>query len=134
MKAVEEHRRRGVMQKLKKLKYDSGAHSIRPNMISFVKSGSKLLSRSRDHGGGVPTVKSTNLERPKVNSPYHPATHRGVVYRTGFGIERAKDLVQRAAVLSGKKLQFYTDKGMSTLKEEINLDTVYSIHLLQDVK
>ena len=133
-KAVEEHRRRGVMQKLKKLKYDSGAHSIRPNMISFVKSGSKLLSRSRDHGGGVPSVKSTNLERPKVNSPYHPATHRGVVYRTGFGIERAKDLVQRAAVLSGKKLQFYTDKGMSTLKEEINLDTVYSIHLLQDVK
>lgn len=103
-------------------------------MISFVKSGSKLLSRNRDHSGGVTTSKATKLERPKVNASQYPVTHRGVVYRTGVGIERAKDLVQRAAVLADQKLSFYTDKAMSTLKEVVQLDTVYSIHLLQDVK
>jgi len=42
--------------------------------------------------------------------------------------------VPRAAVLLDRKLSFYTDKGMSTLKEVIELETVHSIHLLQDVK
>ncbi|XP_053994810.1 uncharacterized protein LOC128885075 isoform X2 [Hylaeus volcanicus] len=132
-KAAEEHRRVGMIQKLRKLRHDSASHGIRPNMISFVKSGSKLLSRNRDHGG-VSSSKSTKLERPKVNTPQNPATHRGIVYRTGAGIERAKDLVPRATVLADQKLSFYADKGMSTLKEVVQLDTVYSIHLLQDVK
>ncbi|XP_043263177.1 uncharacterized protein LOC122403625 isoform X1 [Colletes gigas] len=132
-KTTEEHRRIGVIQKLKKLRHESTSHGIRPNMINFVKSGSKLLSRNRDHGG-VSSSKSTKLERPKVNAPQNPATHRGIVYRTGVGIERAKDLVARATVLADQKLSFYADKGMSTLKEVIHLDTVYSIHLLQDVK
>ncbi|KOC67459.1 Arf-GAP with Rho-GAP domain, ANK repeat and PH domain-containing protein 2 [Habropoda laboriosa] len=134
-KATEEqHRRVGVIQKLKKLRHESGGHGIRPNVMSFVKSGSKLLSRNRDHSGGVSVVKSTKLERPRVNDLQNLATHRGIVYRTGAGIERAKDLVPRAAVLADQKLSFYTDKGMSTLKEVIHLETVYSIHLLQDVK
>ncbi|CAK9828878.1 Arf-GAP with Rho-GAP domain, ANK repeat and PH domain-containing protein 2 [Anthophora retusa] len=139
-KATEEqHRRVGVIQKLKKLRHESGGHGIRPNVMSFVKSGSKLLSRNRDHSGGsgggnMSVVKSTKLERPRVNNQQNLATHRGIVYRTGAGIERAKDLVPRAAVLADQKLSFYTDKGMSTLKEVIYLETVYSIHLLQDVK
>ncbi|XP_043517940.1 uncharacterized protein LOC122532867 isoform X2 [Frieseomelitta varia] len=135
-KATEEHRRVGVIQKLKKLRHESTGHGIRPNVMSFVKSGSKLLSRNRDHstGGGVPSTKSTKLERPKVNDLQNLTTHRGIVYRTGVGIERAKDLVPRAMVLADQKLSFYTDKGMSTLKEIVHLDTVYSIHLLQDFK
>lgn len=51
-----------------------------------------------------------------------------------MGIERTKDLVPRAAVLLDRKLSFYTDKSMSSLKEIVELDTVHSIHLLQDVK
>jgi len=51
-----------------------------------------------------------------------------------MGIERAKDLVPRAAVLLDRKLSFYADKSMSTLKEVVELETVHSIHLLQDVK
>lgn len=51
-----------------------------------------------------------------------------------MGIERAKDLVPRATVLLDRKLSFYADKSMSTLKEVVELETVYSIHLLQDVK
>ncbi|KAK1125580.1 hypothetical protein K0M31_005939 [Melipona bicolor] len=135
-KATEEHRRVGVIQKLKKLRHESTGHGIRPNVMSFVKSGSKLLSRNRDHstGGSVPSTKSTKLERPKVNDLQNLTTHRGIVYRTGVGIERAKDLVPRAMVLADQKLSFYTDKGMSTLKEIVHLDTVYSIHLLQDFK
>ncbi|XP_050486452.1 uncharacterized protein LOC126871561 [Bombus huntii] len=133
-KATEEHRRVGVIQKLKKLRHESTGHGIRPNVMSFVKSGSKLLSRSRDHSGVVPSTKSTKLERPRVNDLLNVTTHRGIVYRTGVGIERAKDLVQRAAILADQKLSFYTDKGMSTLKEIVHLDTVYSIHLLQDFK
>ncbi|XP_017763799.1 PREDICTED: uncharacterized protein LOC108553426 isoform X2 [Eufriesea mexicana] len=133
-KATEEHRHVGVIQRLKKLRHESAGHGIRPNVMSFVKSGSKLLSRNRDHGGAVPSTKSTKLERPRVNNLQNPATHRGIVYRTGVGIERAKDLVPRAAVLAEQKLSFYTDKGMSTLKEIVHLNTVYSIHLLQDFK
>lgn len=133
-KTTEEHRRVGMIQKLKKLRHESSSHGIKPNVISFVKSGSKLLSRNRDHSGTVSNANSTKLERPKMNGLQNPATHRGIVYRSGVGIERAKDLVPRAAVLSDQKLSFYTDKGMSTLKEVIQLDTVYSIHLLQDVK
>ncbi|KZC12099.1 PREDICTED: uncharacterized protein LOC107190227 [Dufourea novaeangliae] len=132
-KTTEEHRRVGMIQKLKKLRHESTTHGIRPNMMNLVKSGSKLLSRSRDQTASSNT-KSTKLERPKVTMTQNPATHRGVVYRTGVGIERAKDLVQRAAVLGDQRLSFYTDKSMSTVKEVIQLDTVYSIHLLQDVK
>jgi hypothetical protein len=51
-----------------------------------------------------------------------------------MGIERAKDLVLRAAVLLDRKLSFYADKSTSTLKEVVELETVHSIHLLQDVK
>lgn len=133
-KATEEHKRVGVIQKLKKLRHESTGHGIRPNVMNFVKSGSKLLSRNRDHGRCVPSSKSTKLERPKVNDQQNHATHRGIVYRSGVGIERAKDLVPRVAVLADQKLSFYTDKGMSTLKEVVQLNTVYSIHLLQDVK
>ncbi|XP_076647244.1 rhoGAP_ARAP and RA_ARAPs domain-containing protein RhoGAP15B isoform X4 [Halictus rubicundus] len=132
-KNTEEHRRVGMIQKLKKLRHDSSSHGIGPNMMNFVKSSSKLLSRNRDQARESST-KSMKLERPKLNAPQNPATHRGIVYRTGIGIERAKDLVQRVAVLSEQKLSFYADKAMSTLKEVIHLDTVYSIHLLQDVK
>lgn len=121
-----------MIRKLKKLRHESN-HGIGPNMISFVKSGSKLLSRNRDQAGGS-NLKSTKLERPKMNAPQNPAVLGGIVYRTGVGIERAKYLVQRAVVLADHKLSFYTDKGMSTVKEVIQLDTVYSIHLLQDVK
>ncbi|XP_076385474.1 rhoGAP_ARAP and RA_ARAPs domain-containing protein RhoGAP15B isoform X2 [Megachile rotundata] len=133
-KATEEHRRVGMIQKLKKLRHESSSHGIKPNVISFVKSGSKLLSRNRDHSGAIPSAKLAKLERPKVAGLQNPATHRGIVYRSGVGMERAKDLVPRALVLADQKLSFYTDKGMSTLKEVIQLDTVYSIHLLQDVK
>ncbi|CAD1478039.1 unnamed protein product, partial [Heterotrigona itama] len=135
-KATEEHRRVGVIQKLKKLRHESTGHGIRPNVMSFVKSGSKLLSRNRDHstGGVVPSTRSTKLARPRLNDLQNLTTHRGIVYRTGVGIERAKDLVPRAMVLADQKLSFYTDKGMSTLKEIVHLDTVYSIHLLQDFK
>ncbi|XP_033340472.2 rhoGAP_ARAP and RA_ARAPs domain-containing protein RhoGAP15B isoform X1 [Megalopta genalis] len=132
-KNAEEHRRVGMIQKLKKLRHDSTSHGIGPNMISFVKSGSKLLSRNRDQARGSAS-KSTKLERPKSNAPQNPARHQGIVYRSGVGIERAKDLVQRAAMLADQKLSFYTDKSMTTAKEVIQLDTVYSIHLLQDVK
>ncbi|XP_076759768.1 rhoGAP_ARAP and RA_ARAPs domain-containing protein RhoGAP15B isoform X1 [Xylocopa sonorina] len=133
-KPAEEPKRVGVIQKLKKLRHESATHGIGPNVMNFVKSSSKLLSRNREHAGAVPSTKSTKLERPRVNDLLKVTTHRGIVYRTGMGIERAKDLVPRAAHLVDQKLSFYTDKGMSTLKEIVHLDTVYSIHLLQDVK
>ncbi|EFN61039.1 Centaurin-delta-1 [Camponotus floridanus] len=131
---AEENRKVSVIQKLKKLRrHESTVHAIKPNVISFVKSGSKLLSRTREHIGESGS-RSLRMERPKVNVPHNPVTHRGMVYRSGMGIERAKDLVPRAAVLLDRKLSFYTDKSMSTLKEIMELDTVHSIHLLQDVK
>lgn len=133
-KTTEEHKCVSVIQKLKKLRHDSTGHGIRPNVMSFVKNSSKLLSRNRDQNSTVPITKSMKLERPKVNELQNLTTHRGIVYRTGIGIERAKDLVLRAAVLADQKLSFYTDKSMSTLKEVIDLNTVYSIHLLQDFK
>lgn len=133
-KTTEEHKCVSVLQKLKKLRHDSTGHGIRPNVMSFVKNSSKLLSRNRDQNSTVPITKSMKLERPKVNELQNLMTHRGIVYRTGIGIERAKDLVLRAAVLADQKLSFYTDKSMSTLKEVIDLNTVYSIHLLQDFK
>lgn len=133
-KITEEHKCVSVIQKLKKLRHDSTGHGIRPNVMSFVKSSSKLLSRNRDQNSTIPITKSMKLERPKVNELQNLMTHRGIVYRTGIGIERAKDLVLRAAVLADQKLSFYTDKSMSTLKEFIDLNTVYSIHLLQDFK
>lgn len=133
-KTTEEHKCVSVIQKLKKLRHDSTGHGIRPNVMSFVKNSSKLLSRNRDQNSTVPITKSMKLERPKVNELQNLMTHRGIVYRTGIGIERAKDLVLRAAVLADQKLSFYTDKSMSTLKEVIDLNTVYSIHLLQDFK
>ncbi|XP_070517337.1 uncharacterized protein Rhogap15b isoform X2 [Cardiocondyla obscurior] len=128
-----EDRKVGVIQKLKKLGQESTVHAIKPNVISFVKSGSKLLSRTREHIGESGS-RSHRMERPKVNAPHNPVTHRGIVYRPGMGIERTKDLVPRMAVLLDRKLSFYNDKSMTTLKEVVELDTVYSIHLLQDVK
>ncbi|KMR05197.1 arf-gap with rho-gap ank repeat and ph domain-containing protein [Lasius niger] len=130
---AEENRKVSVIQKLRKLRQESTVHAIKPNVISFVKSGSKLLSRTREHIGESGS-RSLRMERPKVNVPHNPVTHRGMVYRPGMGIERAKDLVPRAAVLLDRKLSFYTDKSMSTLKEVVELETVHSIHLLQDVK
>ncbi|XP_012521391.2 uncharacterized protein LOC105827804 [Monomorium pharaonis] len=132
-KVTEDHRKVSVIQKLKKLRQESTVQAIKPNVINFVKSGSKLLSRTREHIGES-GLRSLRMERPKVNAPHNPVTHRGIVYRPGMGIERAKDLVLRAAVLLDRKLSFYSDKSMSTLKEVVELETVYSIHLLQDVK
>ncbi|KAL2734532.1 hypothetical protein V1477_013709 [Vespula maculifrons] len=124
-----------VIQKLKKLSQDSTANVIKPNVINFVRSGSKLLSRNRDHdGSGDHNSKQMKMDRPKCKISQCNTTHRGIVYKTGVGIERARDLVQRAAVLTGPKLCFYNDKSMSTLKETIHLENVYSIHLLQDIK
>ncbi|XP_011636050.1 uncharacterized protein LOC105426497 [Pogonomyrmex barbatus] len=129
----EDSRKVSVIQKLKKLRQDSTVQAIKPNVINFVKSSSKLLSRTREHIGESGS-RSLRMERPKVNAPHNPVTHRGMVYRPGMGIERAKDLVPRAAVLLDRKLSFYADKSMSTLKEVVELETVHSIHLLQDVK
>ncbi|XP_011866425.1 PREDICTED: uncharacterized protein LOC105561237 isoform X3 [Vollenhovia emeryi] len=132
-KLTEDHRKVSVIQKLRKLGQESTVHAIKPNVISFVKSGSKLLGRTREHIGESGS-RSLRMERPKVNAPSNPVTHRGLVYRPGMGIERAKDLVLRAAVLLDRKLSFYADKSMSTLKEVVELETVHSIHLLQDIK
>ncbi|XP_011154145.1 uncharacterized protein LOC105191995 [Harpegnathos saltator] len=132
-RVAEDHRRVGMIQKLRKLRQESTVHAIKPNVISFVKTGSKFLSRTREHiSESAP--RSPRMERPKINVPHNQVTHRGMVYRSGVGIERAKDLVVRAAVLIDQKLSFYTDKSMSTLKESVELETVHSIHLLQDVK
>lgn len=122
---VSEEKKTGVMQRL-----------MKPNMMNFVKSGSKLLSRNKESVEvSVKSVDSKKLERPKTSlGSQNPPSHRGVIYRSGVGMERAKDLVSRAAVLADQKLSFYSDKSMSSLKEVINLDMVHSIHLLQDVK
>ncbi|XP_012279312.1 uncharacterized protein LOC105699129 [Orussus abietinus] len=127
-----EEKRTSMMQKLKKLKQESGVH-VKPNVMSFVRN-SKLLSRNREPQN-VETGSKGNikLERPGVVG-HCSTTHRGIVYKNGAGIERAKDLVTRAAVLSDNKLSFYTDKSMATLKEVVQLDLVHSVHLLQDVK
>lgn len=77
---AEENRKVSVIQKLKKLRHESTVHAIRPNVISFVKSGSKLLSRTREHIGESGS-RSLRMERPKVNVPHNPVTHRGMVYR-----------------------------------------------------
>lgn len=124
VKASEE-KRTSVMQRL-----------MKPNMMNLVKSGSKLLSRNKELVDvAVKSVNSKKLERPKTSlGNQNPPSHRGVVYRSGVGIERAKDLVSRAAVLIDQKLSFYGDKSMSTLKEVISLEKIHSIHLLQDVK
>ncbi|XP_008550939.1 arf-GAP with Rho-GAP domain, ANK repeat and PH domain-containing protein 1 [Microplitis demolitor] len=124
-----EERKKTMMQKLKQLRHDSTAH-VRPNVMNFMKN-TKLL-RTRDQVKKVSSV--TTMERPSSEAQIIPVCHRGIVYRSGVGIERAKDLVQRAAVLSDQKISFYVDKSMSTLKEVINLDAVLSVHLLQDVK
>lgn len=134
VKVVEE-KRSTVMQRLKKLGHDSTAH-VKPNVMNFMKN-SKLLGRNRETGSE--NVKRTGssagcMKRPEFESQLNPATHRGVLYRSGVGIERAKDLVVRAAVLADQKICFYADKSMSTVKEVIHLDTVHSVHLLQDVK
>lgn len=77
---AEDHRKVSVIQKLKKLGQESTVHVIKPNVISFVKSGSKLLSRTREHIGESGS-RSLRMERPKVNAPHNPVTHRGLVYR-----------------------------------------------------
>jgi len=79
-KLAEDHRKVSVIQKLKKLRQESTVHAIKPNVISFVKSGSKLLSRTREHIGESGS-RSLRMERPKVNVPHNPVTHRGIVYR-----------------------------------------------------
>ncbi|XP_043287123.1 uncharacterized protein RhoGAP15B [Venturia canescens] len=131
-----EERRTSVMQRLKKLGHDSTAH-VKPNVINFMKN-SKLLSRNREQSNDASskkqTVKNSHMKRPEYEGQMHPVFHRGIVCRSGVGIERAKDLVVRAAVLADQKISFYTDKSMNTLKEVINLATATSIHLLQDVK
>lgn len=121
-----EEKRTSVMQRLMKPN----------NMINFVKNGSKLLSRNKELVEvSVKRVNSKKLERPITSlGNQNPPSHRGVIYRSGVGIERAKDLVSRAAVLIDQKLSFYSDKSMSTLKEVISLEKIHSIHLLQDVK
>lgn len=79
-KLSEDHRKVSMIQKLKKLRQESTVHAIKPNVISFVKSGSKLLSRTREHIGESGS-RSLRMERPKVNAPHNPVTHRGLVYR-----------------------------------------------------
>ncbi|XP_015607808.1 uncharacterized protein LOC107273795 isoform X2 [Cephus cinctus] len=127
-----EESRSSVMQKLKKFRQDSTAN-VKPmssNMMNFMKSR-KILSRNKE--GEVGTKCSPRLERPKFMGQ-SLATQRWVVYKQGTGIERAKDLVLRAAYLADNKLSFYVDKKMTTLKEVIQLELVHSVHLLQDVK
>lgn len=68
---AEDHRKVSVIQKLKKLRQESTVHAIKPNVISFVKSGSKLLSRTREHIGESGS-RSLRMERPKVNAPHNP--------------------------------------------------------------
>lgn len=80
MLKLAEDRKVSVIQKLKKLGHDSTVHAIKPNVISFVKSGSKLLSRTREHISESGS-RSLRMERPKVNAPHNPVTHRGLVYR-----------------------------------------------------
>lgn len=81
MKITEDHRKVSVIkQKLKKLRQDSTVHTINSNVISFVKSSSKLLSRTREHIGESGS-RSPRMERPKVNAPHNVVTHKGIVYR-----------------------------------------------------
>uniref|UniRef100_A0A0C9REQ4 Arap2_0 protein n=1 Tax=Fopius arisanus TaxID=64838 RepID=A0A0C9REQ4_9HYME len=119
-----------VMQKLKKL-HDSTVH-VKPNVINFIKN-KKLLRVGRE-GEGKRGIESQRMRRPIIEEQVVPVCHRGIVYRPGVGIERARDLVMRAAVLSDQKICFYTDKAMTTVKESLALDSVQSVHLLQDVK
>lgn len=77
---AEDHRKVSVIQKLRKLRQESAVHAIRPNVISFVKTGSKFLARTREHIGES-TARSPRMERPKVNAPHNQVTHRGMVYR-----------------------------------------------------
>lgn len=79
-KITDDHRKISMIQKLKKLRQESTVHAIKPNVISFVKSGSKLLSRTREHVSESGS-RSLRMERPKVNVPQNPVTHRGLVYR-----------------------------------------------------
>lgn len=79
-KVAEDHRKVSVIQKLKKLRQESTVHAIKPNVISFVKTGSKFLSRTREHIGES-ALRSPRMERPKVNAPHNQVTHRGMVYR-----------------------------------------------------
>jgi len=79
-KVTEDHCRVSVIQKLKKLRHESSKHAIKPNVISFVRSGSKLLSRTREYVGES-SSRSLRMERPKINISHHPITHRGIVYR-----------------------------------------------------
>lgn len=117
-----------VMQKLKKL-HDSTVH-VKPNVMNFMKS--KKLLRKKD--GEMKRIEGQRMKRPIITDQVIPVCHRGIVYRSGVGMERARDLVMRAAVLSDQKINFYTDKGMTTVKETLALDSIQSVHLLQDVK
>lgn len=79
-RVADDHRKVSVIQKLKKLRHESTVHAFKPNVISFVKSGSKLLSRTREHMAESGS-RSPRMERPKVNAQHNPVTHRGIVYR-----------------------------------------------------
>lgn len=74
------------------------------------------------------------MTRPKVAMSRNPPTYRGTLYKCGTGIERAKELVSRYAVLAEQMISFYTDSNMTSCKETIQLSTAQSVHLLQDVK
>lgn len=82
-KVAEDHRKVSVIQKLKKLRgvQESTVHAIKPNVISFVKTGSKFLSRTREHISDSSAPRPPRMERPKVNAPHNRVTHRGMVYR-----------------------------------------------------
>ena len=129
---IGEERRTSVMQRLMRIGHDSTVY-VKPNVMNFMKN-SKLLSRNRDQGESSGKKRNGEMKRPEFEGQLNPATHRGIVYRSGVGIERAKDLVMRAAVLADQKICFYADKSMTTVKEVIHLETVHSVHLLQDVK
>lgn len=120
-----------MIQRLRKLKSDTSAHTIHNikanTVFNLVKNKGKLLARNRE-------ISTFKMERPRCKMQQNPASHRGVVYKSGGGIERNKELVQRFAVLLDQKLSFYSDKTMGTLKEVVRLDDVKSIHLLQDIK
>ncbi|XP_063986375.1 arf-GAP with Rho-GAP domain, ANK repeat and PH domain-containing protein 1 [Diachasmimorpha longicaudata] len=105
---------------------------VRPNVMNFMKN--KKLLRVRGDSEKRKESEGLKMRRPVIEDPVVPVCHRGMVYRPGVGMERARDLVVRAAVLSDQKITFYADKAMTTVKETLPLDSIQSVHLLQDVK
>lgn len=138
LKSCSEERKSGMMHKLKRFTHESTSY-VKPNVMSFVRqsSFSKFLVKHKENsadGNASSSGKFRRMERPKIAMNENPPTHKGVLYKSGAGIEKAKDLVARFAVLLDQKVAFYTDQGMGNLKEVIQLAEVKSLHLLQDVK